>query len=263
MSPVGPDRRVRGVTFQARELRRCRVTMAAREKTLFGVGLGTIETLLRRIGRADSEAGIRTRLKYLQRMSFPTGSNSGRGRRASYDLDQLLQTLVVFQLIQLGLPPTRSLRTVRTGWVALRGPLAFGWLARGNEELLRRRPVLVIDRSTLDDGREGEDPNEPVSNPFMPVAIGSAVERMTGGTEVVGIVLDPASLAHALAEAVSDTDTAVTVSELDEAFAEYWQAAVGEPLEDWSADETRGDVGEVVPFRIRPEQVAESGRPAA
>lgn len=231
---------------------------------MFGVGLGTIEILLRRIGRTDGEAGVRTRLKYLQRMGFPSGSNSGRGRRATYDLDQLLQTLVVFQLIQLGLPPTRSLRTVRTGWSVLRGPLAFGWLARGDEKLLGRRPVLVMERNALDDGREGEDPNEPVGNPFRPIAIGKELERMTGGGEVVSIVLDPASLAKALAEAASDPAAALTMADLDEAFAAYWQVADGRQLEDWSFEEPTGEVlGEVVRFRDMVEQAAARGRPAA
>lgn len=231
---------------------------------MFGVGLGTIETLLRQIGRADGDAGIRTRLKYLQRMGFPAGSNSGKGRKATYDLDQLLQTLVAFQLIQMGLPPTRALRTVRTGWSSLRAPLAFGWLARGQEELLRRRPVLVMQRSSLDDGREGEDPNEPVGNPLEPIAIEKAMDRMAAADQLIGIVMDPASLARALAEAIAAPDVAVATQELDEAFIIYWQVAVGQRLEDWTIEEApKRTAGEVVQFRTRLEEASAKGRPAA
>jgi hypothetical protein len=87
---------------------------------------------------------------------------------------------------------------------------------------------------------------------------------VSGGDKVVGIVLDPAVLAVALAEAISDPAAAVTVEGLDEAFAAYWEEFVGQALDGWSFDGTgTGTAGEVVPMRVMGEKTSSRARPAA
>lgn len=48
------------------------------------------------------------RLQHLQKLKFPPGTNTGRGRAASYNAGHLFQLGVILELFQFGLPPERS-----------------------------------------------------------------------------------------------------------------------------------------------------------
>ena len=56
------------------------------------------------IGKEHSVA-FRGRLQHLQRLGFPHGTNTGRGRQAVYGWDQFILLGLALDLIDIGLPP--------------------------------------------------------------------------------------------------------------------------------------------------------------
>lgn len=52
------------------------------------------------------------RLQHLQKLKFPPGTNTGRGRAAKYSVGHLFQLGMVLELAQIGLTPERAMRIV-------------------------------------------------------------------------------------------------------------------------------------------------------
>jgi hypothetical protein len=61
----------------------------------------------------EREPALRGRLQHLQKLGFPEGIKTGRGRPAKYGPAQVLGLLVAFELLQLGLTPERAARVVQ------------------------------------------------------------------------------------------------------------------------------------------------------
>lgn len=72
----------------------------------------------------EKQATFRSRIKTLQRMGFPPGTNVGRGPKVDYSADHLLMLVTVFELQQIGLPADRAIKTVLAGWDGLK--VGFG-----------------------------------------------------------------------------------------------------------------------------------------
>ncbi len=66
---------------------------------------------LHRIAPAHRTA-FASRIKNYQRQGFPPGTQTGKGRAASYNIGHLLQLAFVFEFNQLGLLPERASNTV-------------------------------------------------------------------------------------------------------------------------------------------------------
>lgn len=66
---------------------------------------------LHRIAPAHRTA-FASRIKNYQRQGFPPGTQTGKGRAASYNIGHLLQLAFVFEFNQLGLLPERASHTV-------------------------------------------------------------------------------------------------------------------------------------------------------
>ncbi len=64
----------------------------------------------------DRQDTFRSRVKTLQRMGFPPGTNVGRGPKAEYSAEHLLMLVSVFELQQIGLPADRAIKTASVGW---------------------------------------------------------------------------------------------------------------------------------------------------
>jgi hypothetical protein len=62
---------------------------------------------------ADKRVAMLGRLKHLQRLGWPPGSNLGKGRRVKYQADQTLLVAWALELIQLGFTPERAVATLR------------------------------------------------------------------------------------------------------------------------------------------------------
>lgn len=72
----------------------------------------------------EKQATFRSRIKTLQRMGFPPGTNVGRGPKVDYSADHLLMLVAVFELHQIGLPADRAIKSVLAGWDGLK--VGFG-----------------------------------------------------------------------------------------------------------------------------------------
>lgn len=64
----------------------------------------------------DKQVTFRSRIKTIQRMGFPPGTNVGRGPKVSYTAEHMLMLVSVFELQQVGLPAERAIKTVLAGW---------------------------------------------------------------------------------------------------------------------------------------------------
>lgn len=56
----------------------------------------------------DKQGAFIARLQHLQKLKFPAGTNTGRGRAAKYDVGHLFQLGVALELGQLGVTPERA-----------------------------------------------------------------------------------------------------------------------------------------------------------
>lgn len=68
-------------------------------------------------------AAFVARLQHLQKLKFPAGINTGRGRAAKYDVGHLLQLGIVLELSEFGLTPERAINVI------LRSPEVIGLTA--------------------------------------------------------------------------------------------------------------------------------------
>lgn len=69
---------------------------------------------LERFGISEDRAGaFRSRLQHLQRLGFPEGVNTGRGKRAAYEWRHVIQLMVGLDLIDLGLTPDAAVHLVK------------------------------------------------------------------------------------------------------------------------------------------------------
>lgn len=70
----------------------------------------TVEEILARTHHIEpgSRPALAARMRHFQRLGFPPGSNTGKGRRAAYGLDELLLFALAFELVQLGVTPERA-----------------------------------------------------------------------------------------------------------------------------------------------------------
>jgi hypothetical protein len=69
--------------------------------------LGDVEKLLRDGLEIDEEnrSTFKSRIKHLQRMQFPPGTNTGKGKKFDYGWPQIIQYIVVFDLLDQGMSP--------------------------------------------------------------------------------------------------------------------------------------------------------------
>lgn len=63
----------------------------------------------------DRAVAFRGRLQHLQRLNFPQGVNTGRGKKANYGWLQVIQLTVALDLIDLGMTPDVAAKTVKQG----------------------------------------------------------------------------------------------------------------------------------------------------
>lgn len=76
----------------------------------FSLSFAEVSSLLAGMHLIDpaKEGTFRSRIKHLQRLNFPPGVNTGKGRPAEYGVEQFLLLAVAFELLQLGLTPERA-----------------------------------------------------------------------------------------------------------------------------------------------------------
>lgn len=79
---------------------------------------GQVEAILAALyGIADDKrVAFQGRIKHLQRQGFPPGTNTGKGKAASYSFPQLMQMVIALELIQAGLMPQLAGRLTAGSW---------------------------------------------------------------------------------------------------------------------------------------------------
>ena len=92
------------------------------------------------------------RLKYMQRRHFPDGANPGPGGKVSYGLEQILQTLVAFELLDAGLTPLAAAAVVRAAWEETREALIEAWWCRRVPVAFADRPMIALEGELDQDG---------------------------------------------------------------------------------------------------------------
>lgn len=106
----------------------------------------------------DQHAALRGRMKYFQRMGFPA-ERPRRGSRTGYAVEDLLQVVVAFELLECGVAPIRAVRAARTNWRFNRA--AFAKAARGERAFLAMYPRALVELV-----EPSADSGAPISDPF-------------------------------------------------------------------------------------------------
>ncbi len=98
-----------------------------------------VERVVRaRHGGGGSPTSLLGRLKNLQRLGLPGGANVGAGAPAEYGLEQLLELLLAFEMLEAGIPPARVAVLLCGAWPRLLGALLMAWArAKGNSASAR------------------------------------------------------------------------------------------------------------------------------
>jgi hypothetical protein len=202
---------------------------------MHGIGYLQVEAIIAAMSGVQDREMIRRRFKYLQRMSYPPGSNTGRGRRAVLSLEQVLQVILAVELMQVGASPTRAIRILRTNWDELRPALALGWLVSRKPTLAPLRMLLVMNAGAFEDAGKSEDPQEPVSKPFRPLPALDLIVGLARQGATTRVVLDPAQLATHLINYAGTDGAGMSGDDLDEAFGELWGVTMDCSPDDWVA----------------------------
>lgn len=115
---------------------------------MFGIRFGDLEGLL----RAPRRGTVAPRLKYLQRRRFPDGANPGAGGKVNYTLEQTLQVVIAFELLDGGVTPMAAAAIVRAGWEDSRAALIEAWWCRRVPGAFADRPMIVFEGLIDQDG---------------------------------------------------------------------------------------------------------------
>lgn len=198
-----------------------------------GISYSQIEAVIAAMSGVGDREMIRRRFKYLQRMSYPPNSNTGRGRRTLLDLQQVLQVILAVELMQVGANPTRAIRVLRTNWLELLPALALGWLVSRKPALAPLRELLVMNAGAFEDAGKSEDPYEPVSQPLRPQPAIELIVGLARQGATTRVVVDPAKLAMHLIDYAGTADAGLTGDELDAMFAELWNDAMDVTPDRW------------------------------
>lgn len=86
--------------------------------------------------RHESRSAFAHRLKHLQRLGFPAGINTGRGRAATYSVGHLFQWALALELFQFGLTPERAVNVLQQNMdTVLKATfIAVSWRESGLDE---------------------------------------------------------------------------------------------------------------------------------
>lgn len=83
---------------------------------------GELEEFIAHLHRVAPEkrTALKGRLKHFQRLSWPAGTNKGKGARVNYGVGQTFSLAVAFEMLQIGLTPERVVEQLRmsTGLIA-------------------------------------------------------------------------------------------------------------------------------------------------
>jgi hypothetical protein len=96
----------------------------------------------------SKRAAFSARMRHLQRLEFPAGTNVGKGRRAAYGFSEIVLLAVAFELLQLGITPERivSILGSQPNPKHILLVMASTWMLRdlGNRKVLMFNPTSLM-----------------------------------------------------------------------------------------------------------------------
>lgn len=90
----------------------------------------------------DKRATFQARLKHLQRLKFPEGVNTGKGKPAQYKFSHLMQMVIAIELIQAGMTPQVAADLVDANWYGIRQTIYLA-TAQPNEDVSFAPPNVI------------------------------------------------------------------------------------------------------------------------
>lgn len=194
----------------------------------------------------DKQETFRSRIKTLQRMGFPPGTNVGRGPKMGYSAEHLFQLITVFELQQIGLAADRAIQTVLNAWSYLQTGFGVAFALQDSFTPTRERILGWIHGRAL---RELQVvPDAPLGAAGIPFATAitvtsfkTALDRLSkGGLSNSYVLLDLSDIVASVVEAgraggVYDTDLGPDMWEWTKVNGGY--IAGGNPLLPESRDE--------------------------
>lgn len=99
--------------------------------------------------RPDKRAAFTARLQHLQKMRFPAGTNTGRGRRATYGVSHVLLLSLAIELGQFGLTPERSKGLIEANERIVRAAFALAVEAQDADREANGPAVISFDPNVL------------------------------------------------------------------------------------------------------------------
>lgn len=115
----------------------------------FALAYGEVELILSQMNEVQPRqlGAFRSRLRHLQKLGFPPGINTGKGRPAVYGAGQIMLLALALELIQLGVTPDRAAGLLRDKRDSVAGATALAMRRIGKEAVF-----LVVDPVVLGSG---------------------------------------------------------------------------------------------------------------
>lgn len=92
---------------------------------------------------SESRVALQGRVKHFQRNGWPGGTNTGKGKAASYDFGSAVKIALGFELLEIGLTPERAANLLRDNWFNVQTALTLTFTAHPKNEA-ERQPFEVF-----------------------------------------------------------------------------------------------------------------------
>ncbi|MHB9878975.1 hypothetical protein ACSMXM_04840 [Pacificimonas sp. ICDLI1SI03] len=93
--------------------------------------------------KPSSRSAFTNRLKNFQRIGFPKGTNTGRGKAAVYTSVHLLKLAIAVEFLQVGITPSVAAAAVEEGWPSISLSVCMA------AEVCRHHPIYVAREDRL------------------------------------------------------------------------------------------------------------------
>lgn len=110
-----------------------------------GYGFADVEAALAELHLIveDRRSAFSNRLKHFQRLGFPPGLNTGRGRAATYYAEHVFLLGVILQLSELSVPPERAINIIQGSFPQLAGGARLA-IACPDQAILCETPTVTF-----------------------------------------------------------------------------------------------------------------------
>ncbi|WP_221795699.1 hypothetical protein [Aquisediminimonas sediminicola] len=127
----------------------------------------------------DKRTAFSARLKHLQKLKFPPGINTGRGRAATYNVGHLFLMGVVLELNQLGLNPERATFVINDDMRAVAQAAAMAARAGPPQNGYENPVLLYLDPACLSDLMIDSPRGDRAASSFFYAGLGLAMESFS------------------------------------------------------------------------------------